>query len=61
MEIWNLLSYAAWVCACLIFAWMLMDFLRIRSEYDEDMLLSSREGRDELLEHMSGDGGRHHG
>ena len=38
-----------------------MDFLRIRSEYDEDMLLSSREGRDELLEHMSDDGGRHHG
>ena len=61
MEIWTLLSYAAWLCSGLILAWMLMDFLRVRSEYDEDMLLSSREGRDELLEHMSDDGGRHHG
>jgi hypothetical protein len=29
---------------------MLMDAIRINREYDEDLLISSREGADELLE-----------
>ena len=30
---------------------MISDALRVNREYDEDLLLSSREGSDELLDH----------
>lgn len=48
---WILLEYAAWAIAALLLLWMLMDAMRVNREFDEDTLLSSREGVDELLEH----------
>lgn len=48
---WILLEYAAWAIATLLLLWMVMDAARVNREFDEDVLLSSREGIDELLEH----------
>ncbi len=50
MDFWDIFEYAAWAVSALIFFWMITDTLRVNREYDEDMLLSSREGVDELLE-----------
>lgn len=48
---WVLLEYAAWAVSAVLLLWMLMDAARVNREFDEDTLLSSREGVDELLEH----------
>ena len=50
MNFWQLLSYAAWVISALLVAWMLADMISIAKQYDEDFLMSSREGADELTE-----------
>lgn len=50
MVIWNLFEYAAWAIAAALLFWMLMDTLRVGRDFDESLLLSSREGADELLE-----------
>lgn len=50
MDFWDILSYAAWAISAGLLLWMLMDAIRINREYDEDLLISSREGADELLE-----------
>ncbi len=48
MIFWQLLSYAAWAGSGLFLLWMLADMARVAKEYDEDFLMSSREGADEL-------------
>lgn len=50
MDFWDILSYAAWIFSAGLLLWMLMDTIRVNREYDEDLLISSREGADELLE-----------
>ncbi|MDH5557105.1 MAG: hypothetical protein OEZ03_07125 [Alphaproteobacteria bacterium] len=50
MDFWDILSYSAWIISAGLLLWMLMDAIRINREYDEDLLISSREGADELLE-----------
>ena len=50
MDIWHLTSYGCWVGSALLLGWMFMDFLKVNKEHDEDFLLSSREGHDEILE-----------
>ncbi|NLP62729.1 hypothetical protein [Paraburkholderia sacchari] len=44
MNFWSLLSQAAWALAILLFAWILVDALRVSREYDDDFLMSSTEG-----------------
>jgi hypothetical protein len=51
MEFWDIATWAAWIVSAAIFLWMLWDGLRIGHKYDEDLLQSSREGVDEILEH----------
>jgi hypothetical protein len=46
---WEILVMAAWVISAAIFLWMAWDFFVINSKYDENVLISSREGLDELL------------
>ena len=48
---WTLLEYAAWAISAAVLLWMLFDAARVNREFDEDTLMSSREGIDELLEH----------
>ena len=47
---WDILGTAAWVIAAAIFAWMTWDFFRTNAKYGEDVLVSSREGVDELFQ-----------
>lgn len=48
MDFWDILTYAAWIISAVLLGWMLLDALRVNREYDEDLLISSREGVDEL-------------
>lgn len=46
MDVWDLLSYAAWAVSVLLFVWMLIDAWGVGRRFDEDFLLSSREGEE---------------
>jgi hypothetical protein len=46
---WDILANIAWVISAAIFLWMAWDFFAVNSKYSEDVLVSSREGLDELL------------
>lgn len=46
MDIWDILSYLAWGLSALILLWILVDAWRVGSEFEEDFLLSSREGEE---------------
>ncbi|MEC5291134.1 hypothetical protein VSX64_11285 [Aurantimonas sp. C2-6-R+9] len=48
---WVLLEYAAWAVSASLLLWMVVDAVRVNREFDEETLMSSREGIDELLEH----------
>jgi hypothetical protein len=48
MNIWDILSYAAWIGAGLFLLWIVVDAIKVSITYDEDLLMSSREGLDEL-------------
>ena len=50
MDFWNVLEYAAWGISGVLMLWMLIDAMRVGAEYDEGVLVSSREGADELME-----------
>lgn len=50
MDIWDIMSYAAWIASALLLLWVFVDFLRVGKEHEEAFLLSSREGHDEILE-----------
>jgi hypothetical protein len=52
---WDILGPAAWAIAAAVFLWMVWDFFATNAKYSEDVLVSSREGLDELLpaEHSS--------
>jgi hypothetical protein len=46
---WDTLGTAAWVISAAIFLWMAWDFFVVNAKYGEDVLVSSREGMDELF------------
>ena len=46
---WDILATIAWVISAAIFLWMVWDFFVVNSKSGEDVLVSSREGVDELL------------
>lgn len=49
MSMWKLFEYASWIASALILGWMLLDAIRIGKEFDEEFLLSSQEGVDEIV------------
>ena len=51
---WDLLEWIAWAVSALIFIWMVYDAWRVGQNNSEDVLLSSREGIDELLPEKKG-------
>jgi len=51
---WGALEWIAWALSALIFLWMAIDGWRTGESYSEDMLLSSREGLDELMTEKKG-------
>tara|TARA_R110001606_G_scaffold348746_1_gene498425 strand:- start:63803 stop:63985 length:183 start_codon:yes stop_codon:yes gene_type:complete len=48
MNIWDILSYSAWAGAALFLLWIVVDAIKVSMTYDEDVLMSSREGMDVL-------------
>ncbi len=50
MNGWVIAEWVAWALSAYLLLWILFDAIRVSREYDEDFLLSSREGYDELLE-----------
>ena len=50
MSIWDILSYAAWGISALLLLWIVADAVSVSRQYDEEFLMSSREGADELTD-----------
>jgi hypothetical protein len=50
MNTFQVLGYACWIGSAILLLWMLIDFFKTNSQHDEDFLLSSREGHDEITE-----------
>jgi len=48
---WDLIQGAAWLVSILLLGWMILDAIRTGQKYSENVLSSSQEGVDELLEH----------
>ena len=46
---WDIFANIAWVISGAIFLWMAWDFFAVNAKYGEDVLVSSREGLDDLL------------
>ena len=51
MEIWNVLMYAAWSLSAILLVWMVVDAFMVSSQYDEEYLMSSREGAEDDVAH----------
>ncbi len=49
MDAWQVSVWAAWIISAAIFLWLLYDFFVVNAKYGEEVLLSSREGVDELF------------
>jgi len=50
MNIFSILGYACWIASALLLLWIVVDFFKTNSQFEEDFLLSSREGHDEITE-----------
>lgn len=48
MNIWDLLSYAAWGISAILLLWIVVDAFSVSKQYDEEFLMSSREAAEEL-------------
>ena len=46
MNFWQWLSNAAWCLSILIFAWILIDAIKVHRNYDDEFLMSSTEGNE---------------
>jgi hypothetical protein len=51
---WDILEWAAWAISAAIFIWMVYDAFHVGQSHSEDMLISSREGVDELIPEKKG-------
>ncbi|MES2012430.1 MAG: hypothetical protein V4445_01640 [Pseudomonadota bacterium] len=51
MALWDILVYAAWSLSAVMLVWMVVDAFMISSQYDEEYLMSSREGSEDDVVH----------
>ena len=51
MGFWNILMYVAWGLSAIMLAWMVVDAFMVSSQYDEEYLMSSREGGEDDVVH----------
>ena len=57
MGFWNILMYTAWGVSAIMLVWMVVDAFMVSSQYDEEYLMSSREGaEDEVARGVTLDG-----
>ncbi len=59
MSKWDLLTYVAWSLSAIMLVWMVVDAIMVSSQYDEEFLLSSREGEDDIVHGVELDGENH--
>ena len=57
MNGWEFANTAAWAVSAVLILWMVWDAIKVGREHSEDLLQSSREGLDELVDE-SGKSGR---
>ncbi|MEO8418827.1 MAG: hypothetical protein ABI475_08900 [Methylophilaceae bacterium] len=46
MDFLDVLSYLAWGVAAILLLWIVVDALSVSKQYDEEFLMSSREGEE---------------
>lgn len=46
MNIWDILSYVTWVISAILLIWIVVDAISVSQQYDEEFLMSSREGEE---------------
>jgi hypothetical protein len=46
MDFMDILSYLAWAVAAILLIWIVVDAFSVSKQYDEDFLMSSREGEE---------------
>lgn len=56
MNFWDLITYIAWSLSAIMLVWMVVDAFMVSSQYDEEFLMSSREGEDEVMHGIELDG-----
>jgi len=56
MKFWDILTYVAWSLSAIMLVWMVVDAFMISSQYDEEYLMSAREGEDEIAHGVQLDG-----
>lgn len=56
MSFWDLLTYIAWSLSAIMLVWMVVDAFMVSSQYDEEFLMSSREGEDDVVHGVELDG-----
>ncbi|MEY3747624.1 MAG: hypothetical protein RL194_1083 [Pseudomonadota bacterium] len=56
MNFWDVLTYVAWSLSAIMLVWMVVDAFMVSSQYDEEFLMSSREGEDEVMHGVELDG-----
>jgi hypothetical protein len=44
MDFLDILSYLAWAISAVLLVWIVVDAFNVSKQYDEDFLMSSREG-----------------
>ena len=54
IDVWTLLEWSAWLISGGLLLWMALDAARTGNEFSEDILLSSEEGHDELVNDQNG-------
>ncbi len=50
---WDLIQAAAWLISIALLLWMVWDAIRVGQKYSEDVLTSSQEGVDELVQQQN--------
>lgn len=51
MGFWDILMYAAWSVSAILLAWIVIDAFMVSTQYDEEYLMSSREGAEDEVAH----------
>lgn len=46
MDFLDVLSYLAWGASAILLLWIVVDAMSVSKQYDEDFLMSSREGEE---------------
>ena len=46
MDFFDVLSYLAWAVSAILLLWVLVDAFSVSKQYDEEFLMSSREGEE---------------